>query len=650
MKNPLLSSFMIVTLFWYMVLAIFSPVLLHEIPVYALKGLGIVLVGVFWGVLALVVWLAVLRTNKQHDLKSGDRRRGLVISLGNFPRGAPPPARVPCGKIFLPVTYSAWFSAYQAAYPAHAGLMQAVMEIYLARAVLPASPVPGGHGGATLKQHSLNVLATILNMAPSWRYDGHKNKKGQIVFPLIDATFRFDATDPLIPIAGFAHDIGKITCYRERQDGLVEEVRPYHDTEGGKILITLDEFWALPKADRDALNLALSFYHHINSLPLWADDRTRALTELLIAADIRTGMAEGERNVAAMYEDIDTLPGWLDERTFEEGAAHSPLSIPDQTMAAIGGSEAIPAPGPAPAPVPVTPSQTSLASTSVDSAPADENEGWAWDQFEALLLEPGRINGNNKAMRVGFKHGEWVYVNDAGLRTALASALNTPRLTEQPGRGQMSPFTRLLLARLARSGLLYQHHDGLEFSEKSALFKMAMHGTGGKIVQNWGFTLIFKATALPAIAAMLDCKYPPQILGCGFGEHRAINKSGKPEFVESLQSSAAGKPGNGIPLDAEGIEGAIQALRLAMTSSDPPPFKDRTDQDGVWACFALNTLKSRVPLAGGWEVLVGCDLPQDDGARWVRGGSGLFLCLRIEEAIQQAQGAVEKGGFQEKGQ
>jgi hypothetical protein len=34
----------------------------------------------------------------------------------------------------------------------------------------------------------------------------------------------------------------------------------------------------------------------------------------------------------------------------------------------------------------------------------------------------------------------------------------------------------------------------------------------------------------------------------------------------------------------------------------------------------------------------------------VRGGSGLFLCLRIEEAIQQAQGAVEKGGFQEKRQ
>ncbi len=251
-------------------------------------------------------------------------------------------------------------------------------------------------------------------------------------------------------------------------------------------------------------------------------------------------------------------------------------------------------------------------------------------------------------MRVGFKHGEWVYVNDAGLRTALASALNAPRLTEQPGRGQMSPFTRLLLSRLARSGLLYQHHDGLEFSEKSALFKMAMHGTGGKIVQNWGFTLIFKATALPAIAAMPDCKYPPQILGCGFGEHRAINKSGKPEFVESAPFTEAGNPGNGIPQD--GIEGATHALRLAMASSEPLPFKDRTDQDGVWACFALDTLKSRVPLAGGWEVLVGCDLPQDDGARWVRGGSGLFLCLRIEEATLHAQGVVVKDGYQEKRQ
>ncbi len=640
MKNPLLSSFVIVSVFWYVVLAIPSRVLLHEIPLYAFKGLWIVLVGLFWGVLALVVWLAVLRANKQHGLKSGDSWRGLSISLGDFPRGSPPPARVPCSEAFLPETFSVWFSAYQAAHPAHAALMHAVMEIYLARALLPASPVPGGHGGATLKQHSLNVLATILNMAPSWRYDGHKNKKGQIVFPLIDGTFRFDASDPLVPIAGFAHDIGKITCYRERLDGLVEEVRPYHDTEGGKLLITLDAFWALPKADRDALNLSLSFYHHINSLPLWADDRTRALTELLIAADIRTGMAEGEKNMAAMYEDIDTLPGWLEGRPVEVGVELSTLPIPAQVAAGTGSTEA------ASAPMPSTDSL--LAAATVDSVPIDENEGWAWDQFEALLLEPGRINGNNKAIRVGFKHGEWVYVNDAGLRTALATALNAPRLTEQPGRGQMSPFTRLLLARLSRVGLLYQHHDGLDFSEKSALFKMAMHGTGGKIVQNWGFTLIFKATAFPAIVAMADCKYPPQILGCGFGEHRAINKSGKPEFVEPTQSTEAGNPGNGISLDAEGIEGAIHALRNAMASAEPPPFKDRTDEDGIWACFALDTLKSRVPLAGGWEVLVGCDFPQDAGSRWVRGASDLFLCLRIGEATHQAQGTDVKGGFQEK--
>jgi len=628
MKNPLLSSFVIVTAFWYGVLAILSRALLQEIPLYAFKGLWIALVGVFWGVLAYAVWLAVVRGNKQHGLKSGDSRRGLSISLGDFPRGAIPPARAPCSEPFLPEQISTWFTAYQATHPAHAALLRAVMEIFQVHYKLPASPVPGGHGGATLMQHSRNVLATILGMAPAWRYEGHKNKKGQIVFPLIDGTYRFDATDPLIPIAGLAHDIGKITCYWQRLDGLVEEVRPNHDTEGGKILITLDEFWALPKGDRDALNLALSFYHHINSLPLWADDRTRALTELLITADIRTGMAEGEKNMAAMYEDIDTLPGWLEGRPGKVGAELSTLHIPAQ----------------------VTPTDRAADTTvaPVNSAPPDENEGWAWDQFEALLLEPGRINGNNKAMRVGFKHGEWVYVNDAGLRTALATALNAPRLTEQPGRGQMSPFTRLLLARLSRVGLLYQHHDGLDFSEKSALFKMAMHGTGGKIVQNWGFTLIFKATAFPAIVAMADCKYPPQILGCGFGEHRAINKPGKPEFAEPAQFTETAHPGSGIPLDADGIEGAIRMLRNAMASAEPPPFKDRTDEDGIWACFALDTLKSRVPLAGGWEVLVGCDFPQDAGSRWVRGASDLFLCLRIGEATHQAQGTDVKGGFQEK--
>jgi hypothetical protein len=641
MKNPLLSSFVVVTVFWYVVLAIPSRALLHEIPLYALKGVWIVLVGLVWGVLAYSVWLSVVRANKQQGLKSGDSRRGLDISLGDFPRGSPPPARVPCCEPFLPEQFSTWFIAYQAAHPAHAALMHAVMEVYQARASLPASPLPGGHGGATLIEHSRNVLATILSMAPSWRYGGHKNKKGQIVFQLIDGTFRFDATDPLIPIAGLAHDIGKITCYRRREDGLVDEVRPNHDTEGGKLLITLDEFWALPKGDRDALNLALSFYHHINSLPLWADDRTRALTELLITADIRTGMAEGEKNMAAMYEDIDALPAWLDGPPVEVGAAQSlhPASVqatPPNHAAEAASVSALPTRPLLGVPNPVGLSGSEQATPLAgELVSADETEGWAWDQFEALLLEPGRINGNNKAMRVGFKHGEWVYVNDAVLRTALAAALNAPRLTEQAGRGQMSPFTKLLLARLARMGLLYQHHDGRDFSEKSALFKMVMHGTGGKIVQNWGFTLIFKATAFPAFRQMPDCKYQPQILGCGFGEHRAINKSGKPDSPLPATSSEAAHPGIGIPLDEDGIEGAIRALRHAMTSASPPQFKERTDKDGVWACYALEVLKSRVPLAGGWDVLVGCELPEGEGARWVRGASDLFLCLFIAETSHQ---------------
>ncbi len=613
MKNPLLSSFVIVTAFWYLALAIPSRALLHEIPLHALKGLWIALLGLFWGVLAYAVWLSVVRANKQQGLKSGGSRRGLSISLGDFPRGTSQPARVPCTEPFLPEPFSAWFTAYQAAHPTHAALLRAVMEVYLAHPSLPASPVPGGHGGATLMQHSRNVLATILGMAPSWRYDGHKNKKGQIVFPLIDGTYRFDATDPLIPIAGLAHDIGKITCYRQRPDGLVEEARPNHDTEGGKLLITLAEFWALPKGDRDALNLALSFYHHLNSLPLWADDRTHALTELLITADIRTGMAEGEKNMAAMYEDIDALPAWLEGQPDEVGEQIPAQAIPVQATPTDRAADANSAPA--------------------ESTPAEQNEVWAWNQFEALILEPGRINGNDKALRVGFKHGEWVYVNDAVLRTALAAVLDAPRLTEQAGRGQMSPFTRLLLARLARMGLLYQHHDGRDFSEKSALFKMVMHGTGGKIVQNWGFTMIFKATAFPTFCQMPDCKYPPQILGCSFGEHRAINKSGKPEFeVPEAPARSIEAAINEIPLDAEGIEGAIRALRQAMARAEPPPFKERTDQDGVWACYALDTLKSRVPLAGGWEVLAGGDLPLDAGARWVRGASDLFLCLRIGEA------------------
>ena len=72
-----------------------------------------------------------------------------------------------------------------------------------------------------------------------------------------------------------------------------------------------------------------------------------------------------------------------------------------------------------------------------------------------------------------------------------------------------------------------------------------------------------------------------------------------------------------------------------MASAEPPQFKERTDKGGVWACYALDTLKSRVPLAGGWDVLAGSELPIEASARWVRGASDLFLCLCIGEAPHQ---------------
>jgi hypothetical protein len=72
-----------------------------------------------------------------------------------------------------------------------------------------------------------------------------------------------------------------------------------------------------------------------------------------------------------------------------------------------------------------------------------------------------------------------------------------------------------------------------------------------------------------------------------------------------------------------------------MASPTPPQFKERTDKDGVWACYAVEALKSCVPLAGGWEVLVGCELPIAADARWVRGASDMFLCLLIGETPHQ---------------
>lgn len=499
-KNDLLRSHAVVLIFWFIVLffvsAGFDLRLLAGSMVYA------VLV-VFGGVVCGVsIWFSVNMLRKDGALarNSGYSVRGARVTIGEPPVATQPARKEPSDSV-LEKRFP-WWRSYSKAHPMHADAFRAVLGVMSVEPRLPASPVPGGHGGATLIQHSFNVVDTMMEMAPKWSYRGHKNKRGEISFPLLDNTkieYRFPSGDPIIQLAAFAHDIGKVTCYRLEPDGRVREVRRNHDIEGAKLMRALPEVMALPWKDRMALLTSCEFYHHIGSLPYspWIDDRARALVELLIAADIATGQREGGV-IVGEYEDADVILAQSQdsEKRSDDGVGE------------------------------ILPNKSAEAPQSSRPSPANAGEhGTALDLAYSVLLEPGRVNGANAATRVAWKHGEWLYISDAKLRAAVAAATGDSGYNMLPHRGNMHAFTLELMAQLAAAGFLLQEHKGRKFSEKRALYTTASSVPGKTAVES-KFVMVANVKAFPGLENAADCKAAPQIVGCSWGDSAAINKSG----------------------------------------------------------------------------------------------------------------------------
>lgn len=507
-KNDLLRSHLAVGLFWFITLFLFVAgfnlkALASSMTYAILVVAGGFTIGVtIWATFDLLRRDSVLAKNSAHSV------RGASVTIGDPPVAVEPPR----GKVSESMLSSRfhWWGAYSRKHPKHASAFLAVFSVMYATPRLPASPVQGGHGGATLIEHSFNVVDTMLQMAPSWAYKGHRNKKGEVTFPLLDSTkteFRFHSGDPIIPLAAFAHDIGKTACYQMQSNQSVVEVRKNHDIEGAKIMRTLPEVMALPWSDRMAVLTACEFYHHVGSLPYstWIDDRARALIELLIAADVATGQREGGVMVGE-YEDPDLS-------TFRQ---------PQHTQASETGfgddagddeNDGLDAPNP-----------QHEGRSAQQGGPGAEANGTALDLAYSVLLEPGRVNGANVSNRVAWKSGEWLYISDAKLRSSIATMTGDSDYNMLPHRGNMHPFTLELMAQLASNGNLLQEHNGQKFSEKRALYT-TRSAVPGKTPVDSKFVLVANVRAFPGLENAADCKAPPEIVGCSWGEKAAINKS-----------------------------------------------------------------------------------------------------------------------------
>lgn len=493
-KNEFIRSHVIVFVTWYLLLFVVgASVTVAMVTKHLAISAAMLIAGVALGG-GFVAARRFLLHDDEHPELGQFNLRGLNSTIGPLPesRLAIRPAPLTGDGIF---SGQAWWPEYKRRHPQHAKAMLAIQSLMKAKPDLPASPVPGGHGGATLIQHSLNVVHTIIEMVPGWRYSGHKNSKGEIVFPLLDVSLgehRFAPDDPMPVLAAFAHDVGKVVCYEQRDGGIVE-VKKNHDTEGARLLRALPEVQALPWRDRTALLLSCEYRHKPMMLPegAWIDDRARSLMELLIAADVETGRREGGTSAAVLR-----APGVAAQGGEMNGG-----------QAALNATPAVPEPQ-APPPHPV----------AVESGSRPD----ALDLTYSILLEGNRVNGTNAAKRIAWKHDGWLYINDAKLRAAVAERLEDSSYMTL-NRGQMHSFTLELMEQLANAGHLMQEFEGARYSAKRAVFTTVSEVPGKKSVET-RFVIIAKVDAFPLLARVPDCKVAPRVLKCSWGEQAAINK------------------------------------------------------------------------------------------------------------------------------
>ncbi|MDD5056559.1 MAG: hypothetical protein PHQ60_02200 [Sideroxydans sp.] len=640
--NPIIKSLLITFAFWYLVLFILAGGIangygLPKLPYALYNSATWCLIGVVTGVCFYWVFARHRRENVAWSMKS-TRLRGLVCSLGELPLTFEQVKRAHLTDSNLTDELNGWFKEYREQFPLHANLMMALMEIYEAFKTLPASPVAGGHGGLSLQKHTENVLRTMFTKSKHWSYIGHRGKAGKILFPLIEPTYKFNSEDPLVALCAYAHDLGKVECYKLLSSGMVKEVKPNHDLVSGAMLIKLPEFWALPKEDRDALKMCVSYYHHLSRLPLWPDDRTRALAELLIRSDIDTGKAEGlqQNEIDRMYEGMpetseDTLP--------VISAALLPSEDGDvPTADQATHSEAT--------------GETVIDRPAQDGAKMSEEIEWAYSAFLDVLCEEGRINGGDKKLRIGIKHADWVYINDAGLRKAVSESFGMPEIAENQ-RGQQSPFTFSLLEKLAALKVLKQEHDGKHYSTKRALFHIQDFRTGGKGVGlDWQYTIIFRTELFPHLKdKMKDSPREPVVIGNGWGDHAALNKAGtfpapEPEPDAAVAPDAMDPFPPSPPSPQHTLDLALREISsFAGDTNSPIPFKEREYENVPFALFSAEDLQAafaEIDWQAEFEaVTIGQTKILPDCMKFVQGTSGLvYLGVRMVDPISKPNGEM----------
>lgn len=633
MNSGLLLAWTRVTIFWVSMVTVFSAANgFIFLSIGLIWSIGVTIIAGIAGVAAYFFKARMIDAEAiREDIKPTSEPH-FAVSIGKLPEQKEI-ERVPQTDEQFFAAFKGVVSAesYQKYFPAHAALLKAGLEVMMTKPDLPASPVRGGHGGATLIRHSLNVTQSMAREAKEWKFYGHKNKDGTLYYqPSVSGErdyHAFDLSDPLLPLAAFLHDIGKVPCYTLNKDGSVTEKTTTaftfvgsvldrdkgrikkidHDTEGAKLIRQLPELANLPHDDAKALLVALGYYHKINEIPLsaWITDRARSLVELLYLADNKAGLIEGGQ---IHPEELSSTP--------------SPaISDADKKPAASAVTPAVDVPAPAPdAPSSFSPSsvieptEENIAGREFSGQVIVTPEVMSDDEFEVFLSvisAPDRFNGIKKDERIGYKFDGLLYITEAKLREHVARASMNPSIAILPG-SSAHPWVVRLMYRLDQMGLLVRKTAGNEYSCKRSLFdtrttfqiqkakpvsigEVASVGPSDEATAR--FVLVMSSGIMSSLSRIPNCKSAPKVLHSSWGVTAAINKKkAQADKVEATQeeqeapvNDAIGAPDtyDGAPPEPDFGEedilspdlGAFEGDAESMIGEQPDPMDFSEDQD-----------------------------------------------------------------------
>ncbi|WP_297505900.1 hypothetical protein, partial [Ferrovum sp.] len=576
-SNKIISAILKIYLFWYVVLLLIFPVNSPDWFLIALhdlwSGAQSLIVGGLTGVFVAVVG-HITRTGYVAHALIGENDGDIRFSIGKIPakRSWDRDEAAVC-----PEEFKSFLAGYKKSHPKHAALFEAGIKILAAYRHIPASVVPGGHGGASLETHSFNVLREALVLERSWVYKGQFTSSGYQTAAIQDKDYLF-YPDPMIPLCALLHDIGKIECYRII-DGFPTEVKKRHDEEGSKMLAALPEFRALSKDDRNALSIAVGYYHHPGSIPLNQTDRPRALAVFTLEVDVKAGKKEGGYHEADIADDDASA-------STVTPAGQSPSRVEVQVQDEITASGAV----------------TGILS---DVLAEDQRE-----QFSANRYYPVDVCTDALAVFIteyikkpnffGLKKDGKCFCQDMKMRSHL-NAINRTRSFDDfhiHGDGKatkLTSFTLKVLWALHDRGMLVTTIENIggteqKFSPNTAVFDISGISLSGT-ERTTRFCLVFDAGVSPLLDEIEDCPNPFRIVKNSMGDQYRQDKG------RAVKSSQNRKPGKGskegidvFDFDPAMILGSV--ITPTMEIMVPESSQDKHDKPPEDATASSNTINA----------------------------------------------------------